>query len=115
VFESPHSCVASEAVLTNKIALHCNRYSKKNSINKRAEDKKVRYSFWEGEIACSIHACPNFRHYSKVVMRGTVNTFYRGSNPLNAFINLSVVFKSLACNKTMLRTATLAFLFYFSK
>ena len=26
------------------------------------------------------------RHYSKVVMRGTVNTFYRGSNPLNAWL-----------------------------
>ena len=28
------------------------------------------------------------RHYSKVVMRGTVNTFYRGSNPLNAYLKI---------------------------
>ena len=54
----------------------------------RAEDKMVRYSFWEGEIACSIHACPTLRHYSKVVMRGTVNTFYRGSSPLNAYLDI---------------------------
>ena len=26
------------------------------------------------------------RHYSKAVMRGTVNTYHRGSNPLNVFI-----------------------------
>ena len=53
----------------------------------------VRYSFWEGEIACSIHAYPKIRHYSKVVMRGTVNTFYRGSNPLSAYFKKYIYLK----------------------
>ena len=45
----------------------------------------------------------SIRHYSKVVMRSTVNTFYRGSNPLNAYLiiiklefsNISYIFHQL--------------------
>ena len=55
------------------------------------DDKLVRRSFWVGEIACSSRA------YHKTIIlsnqglmaewfkRGTVNTFYRGSNPLKTF------------------------------
>ena len=55
------------------------------------EDKLVRRSFWVGEIACSSRAYHKYLIKTKKqkydfmaewFKRSTVNTFYRGSNPL---------------------------------
>ena len=43
----------------NNISRVCYKDKKRNITKiKRVEDKLVRYSFWEGEIACSNHAYP---------------------------------------------------------
>ena len=59
------------------------KYNEHKNITSMVDDKVARRSLWVGELACSSRAYHIKRCHGRVVMRGTVNTFYRGSIPLD--------------------------------